>query len=169
MSPPMAPPKDREAEARKEAGVGIGLADDLRHVRTALVKAHLAGDFEAAFDLMLFQIGRSVFTFGYKAHARDIAVREAALADAMETAFAAGDVPLGLSAGMHAAALAWTPPGFAAFDTGRIGDEADDAAAAETELVTFGWTVRRGDNDPPIPNQGASRGDPHPSFSRLFH
>ena len=24
MSPPMAPPKDREAEARKEAGVGIG-------------------------------------------------------------------------------------------------------------------------------------------------
>ena len=30
-------PKDREAEARKEAGVGIGLADDLRSVRTALV------------------------------------------------------------------------------------------------------------------------------------
>ena len=68
-------PKDREAEARKEAGVGIGLADDLRSIRTALVKAKLAGDFEAAFDLMLFQLGRSVFTDGYKSHALDIAVR----------------------------------------------------------------------------------------------
>ena len=71
-------PKDREAEARKEAGVGIGLADDLRSIRTALVKARLAGDFEAAFDLMLFQLGRSVFTDGYKSHALDIAVRETA-------------------------------------------------------------------------------------------
>ena len=78
MSAPMQLPKDREAEARKEAGVGIGLADDLRSIRTALVKARLAGDFEAAFDLMLFQLGRSVFTDGYKSHALDIAVRETA-------------------------------------------------------------------------------------------
>ena len=78
MSPPMAPPKDREAEARKEAGVGIGLADDLRHIRTALIKAYLAGDFGAAFDLMLFQMGRSVFTTGYMPHALDISVRETA-------------------------------------------------------------------------------------------
>ena len=78
MSGPMNLPKDREAEARKEAGVGVGLADDLRSIRTALVKARLAGDFEAAFDLMLFQLGRSVFTDGYKAHALDIAVRETA-------------------------------------------------------------------------------------------
>ena len=78
MSAPMQLPKDREAEARKEAGVGIGLADDLRSIRTALAKAKLAGDFEAAFDLMLFQLGRSVFTDGYKSHALDIAVRETA-------------------------------------------------------------------------------------------
>ena len=78
MSGPMNLPKDREAEARKEAGVGVGLADDLRSIRTALVKARLAGDFEAAFDLMLFQLGRSVFTDGYKSHALDIAVRETA-------------------------------------------------------------------------------------------
>ena len=78
VSGPMNLPKDREAEARKEAGVGIGLADDLRSVRTALVKAKLAGDFEAAFDLMLFQLGRSVFTDGYKSHALDIAIRETA-------------------------------------------------------------------------------------------
>ena len=268
MSAPMTLPKDREAEARKEAGVGIGLADDLRSIRTALVKARLAGDFEAAFDLMLFQLGRSVFTDGYKAHALDIAIRETAdrptmrmndadfaswspgeamledrsglsfdwlaieddgesfaalralpqgekqalfaacvartvkgqlafepqarpeleatvarldidfaqhvrptadmlwsrinkgrildiarsvlspawasarsknkkpdLAKAMEQAFAAGDPPLGLSAEMHAAALAWVPPGFAAFDTGRVDDEADDAVTAAPEQV----------------------------------
>ena len=266
MSGPMNLPKDREAEARKEAGVGIGLADDLRSVRTALVKANLAGDFEAAFDLMLFQLGRSVFTDGYRSHALDIAIRETAdrptvrmndedfaawspgeamleersglsfdwltieddgesfaalrelsqaakqalfaacvartvkgqlafepqarpeleatvarldidfaqhvrptadmlwsriakgrildiarsvlslawasarsknkkpdLAKAMEQAFAAGDPPLGLSAEMHAAALAWVPPGFAAFDPGRVDDEPDGAAAAEPE------------------------------------
>ena len=259
-------PKDREAEARKEAGVGIGLADDLRSIRTALVKARLAGDFEAAFDLMLFQLGRSVFTDGYKAHALDIAVRETAdrptmrmndadfaawspgeamledrsglsfdwleieddgesfaalrelsqaekqalfaacvartvkgqlafepqarpeleatvarldidfaqhvrptadmlwsriakgrildiarsvlspawasarsknkkpdLAKAMEEAFAAGDPPLGLNADMHAAALAWVPPGFAAFDTGHVDGDTDDTATAEPE------------------------------------
>ena len=266
VATPMAPPKDPEAEARKEAGVGIGLADDLRSVRTALVKAYLAGDFEAAFDLLLFQMARSVFTTGYMPHALDIAVRETAdrptvrmndadfsdwspgeamladrshlsfdwmeveddgdsfaalralpradkealfaacvartvkpqlafepqarpeleatvarldidfakhvrptaamlwsrinksrildiartvigiswasaraktkkgpLAEAMETAFAAGGTPVGLSAQMHAAALAWTPPGFAAFDTGRMVDDAGAAAADEAE------------------------------------
>ena len=72
--PPARP--DPEAEARKEAGVGIGLADDLRAIRTALVKTRLAEDFGAAFDLMLFQMGRAVFTPGYHDHALDIAVRE---------------------------------------------------------------------------------------------
>ena len=271
MSAPMNLPKDREAEARKEAGVGIGLADDLRSIRTALVKAKLAGDFEAAFDLMLFQMVRSVFTDGYRAHALDIAVRETAdrptmrmndadfaawspgeamledrsglsfdwleieddgesfaalralsqaekqalfaacvartvkgqlafeplarpelevtvarldidfashvrptadmlwsrinkgrildiarsvlspawasarsknkkpdLAKAMEEAFAAGDPPLGLHADDHAAALAWLPPGFAAFDTGRVEDEPEDAAAAEPAAEASG-------------------------------
>ena len=76
VSTPMAPPKDREAEARKEAGVGIGLADDLRSIRTALIKAHLAGDFDAAFDLSLFQMGRAVFAPGYHDHALDIEVKE---------------------------------------------------------------------------------------------
>ena len=266
VSAPMALPKDREAEARKEAGVGIGLADDLRSIRTALIKAYLAGDFEAAFDLMLFQLGQSVFTHGYRGDALDITVRETAdrptmrindaefenwspgeamladrsgllldwleieedgesfaalralpvadkqalfaacvartvkgqlafepqarpeleatvarlgidfaahvrptaamlwsriakarildiaraviglswastraktrkpaLAETMETAFAAGETPVGLSAQMHAAALAWKPPGFAAFDAGRIGDEADSEAQAEAQ------------------------------------
>ena len=257
---------DAEAEARKEAGVGIGLADDLRSIRTALVKAHLAEDFGAAFDLMLFQMGRAVFTPGYHDHALDIAVREtpdrpplranddsfadaspgeamladrshlsfdwlaleddgeafaalcalpeadkqrlfaacvahtvkgqlafeagarpeleatvarldidfaahvcptaelfwsrlrkdrmlavarevlgvewththrkdkkATLSTAMETAFAKSDgVPLGVTKEGHAAALAWAPPGFNAFDTGRVDDGEDAAAGTET-------------------------------------
>ena len=79
-STPMQLPKDREAEARKEAGVGIGLGDDLRSIRTALVKAHLANDFEAAFDLMVFQLVRAVFAQGYTGswHALDIAFNETA-------------------------------------------------------------------------------------------
>ena len=78
VSGPAMPPArpDPEAEARKEAGVGIGLADDLRAIRTALVKARLAEDFGAAFDLALFQMGRAVFTPAYRDDALDIAVRE---------------------------------------------------------------------------------------------
>ncbi|MCY4440692.1 MAG: ParB N-terminal domain-containing protein [Deltaproteobacteria bacterium] len=267
ISQPIASPPDPQAEARKQVGVGIGLADDLCSIRTALVKAHLGNDFEAAFDLMLFQFGRAVFTRGYKDHALDIAIREtpdrptmrmndqdfgawspgeamladrsslpldwltieddgesftalralpeadkqalfaasvartgkgqlafepqarpeleatvarldidfagqvrpcadmmwsrinkgrildiaretlgptwvsarakskkAALAKAMEEAFAAGSPPLGITADAHAAALAWTPPGFAAFDADRARIEdagAETAAPAE--------------------------------------
>ena len=262
ISAPVAAPPDPEAQARKEAGVGIGLSDDLRSIRTVLVKAYLGDDFEAAFDLMLFQLGRAVFTHGYRAHALDIAIRETAdrpttrmndedfgdwspgeamladrsslpldwltieddgesfaalralpetrkqalfaasvartvkgqlafepqarpeleatiarlgidfagrvrptadmlwsrinkgrildiaretlgpawasaraknkkpdLARAMEEAFAAGSPPVGISADAHTAALAWTAPGFTAFDTGRAGAEASDSVA----------------------------------------
>ncbi len=266
ISGPMAPAPDPGAEARKEAGLGIGLSDDLRSIRTALVKAHLGKDFEAAFDLMLFQLGRSVFTRGYKDHALDIAVKETpdrptlrmneedfgawspgeamladrsglpldwltieddgesfaalralpeadkqalfaatvartvkgqlafepgarpeleatvarlgidfagrvrpttdmlwsrinkgrildiaretlgaawasarakskktALAKAMEEAFAAGTPPVGVTADAHAAALAWTPPGFKAFDAGRAGVDDGSAETAADE------------------------------------
>ena len=83
MTTPIASPRtppDPRAKARTEAGVGIGLADDLRAIRTALVKAHLAGDFEAAFDLMVFQMVRSLFANGYTAswHALDIVFNETA-------------------------------------------------------------------------------------------
>ncbi|MDE2976113.1 MAG: ParB N-terminal domain-containing protein [Acidobacteriota bacterium] len=267
ISAPIASPPDPQAEARKQAGIGIGLADDLRSIRIGLVKAHLASDFKAAFDLMLFQLGRAVFTRGDQAEALDIAITEtadrptmrmndrdfgawspgeamladrsglpldwltieddgesfaalralpearkqalfaasvartlkgqlafepqarpeleatvarldidfaghvrptadmlwsrinkgrilgiarqtlgpawvsarakskkAALAKAMEEAFAAGSPPLGITADAHAAALAWTPPGFKAFDAGNAGVEdvgAETAAPAE--------------------------------------
>lgn len=87
--PPL--PADPEAEARKAVGVGIGLADDLRAVRTAHVKAHLACRFEAAFDLLLFHLARSVFGKGYYDGALDVAVREtpdAPAARANDPAFA---------------------------------------------------------------------------------
>ena len=73
---PLASPGDAEAEARKEAGVGIGLADDLRAIRTAIVKSQLACDFDAAFDLLLFQLARGVFTTGYHDDALDIRATE---------------------------------------------------------------------------------------------
>ena len=301
VSGPAMPPArpDPEAEARKEAGVGIGLADDLRAIRTALVKARLAEDFPAAFDLMLFQMGRAVFTPGYHDHALDIAAREtpdrpplrvnddafaamspgeamladrsslpfdwleiedageafaalralpdedkqrlfaacaartvkgqlafepgarpeleatvarldidfaahvrptadmfwsrvrkdrmldvaretlglewahthrkdkkAALATAMETAFAKGDrVPLGVSKDGHAAALAWAPPGFGAFDTG-----ADTSPSGQPEGAASGETAREpapeavddvpaGDSPPVDAAQTAATGD----------
>ena len=311
VAAPMAPPPDREAEARKEAGVGIGLADDLRHIRTALVKAKLAGDFEAAFDLALFQMGRAVFAPGYHDHALDIAVKETpdrpntrmndadfadwspgeamledrshlsmdwleiedggesfaalralpradkealfaacvartvkgqlafepqarpeleatvarldidfaahvrptaamlwsriakarvldiartvfglawasarskykkpALAEAMEAAFAAGDPPVGVSVAMHAAALAWVPPGFAAFDTGRANSDTGDgetaatgtapdgepdstehAADVGTESAEAAPPASNGNGHAPVPDAGSSDSD----------
>ena len=85
VTTPSAPPPDPRAKAREEAGVGIGLADDLRAIRTTLVKARLAGDFEAAFDLVVFQMVRAVFARGYTGswHALDIAFNETADRPAM--------------------------------------------------------------------------------------
>ena len=67
-----------EAQAREEAGIGIGLADDLRVIRNAIVKAHLSEDFEATFDLMVFQLSRAVFFSNHYAgrDVLDISIRE---------------------------------------------------------------------------------------------
>ena len=92
------PPADPEAEARKAAGVGIGLADDLRAIRTAHVKAQLACRFEAAFDLLLFHLARSVFGSGYDDGALDIAARptpDAPAARANDPAFAKVNIGAG--------------------------------------------------------------------------
>ena len=56
---------DPHAAARKAAGIGIGLADDMRAIRTTTVKTHLQKDFDAAFDLLAFQMARAVFAEGY--------------------------------------------------------------------------------------------------------
>ena len=96
------PPADPEAEARKAAGVGIGLADDLRAIRIAHVKAQLACRFEAAFDLLLFHLARSVFGTGYDDGALDIAARptpDAPAARANDPAFAKASVGIAHLAG----------------------------------------------------------------------
>jgi len=72
---PAAPPPDKAAQARKTAGVGIGLGDDLRAIRNTHVKLHLSSNFGAAFDLLLFQLVRAVFSHLYQPDALDIAVR----------------------------------------------------------------------------------------------
>ena len=72
------PVPDPEAEARKRVGIGIGLGDDLRAIRTSHIKAHLAENFEAAFDLCVFQMVRSIFQTGYRPHALDIKFSETA-------------------------------------------------------------------------------------------
>ena len=69
-----APAPDPEAVARKRTGIGVGLGDDLRAIRTSLIKAGLALYFDAAFDLCLFQMARAVFAPGYRPHALDITV-----------------------------------------------------------------------------------------------
>ena len=78
----------------------------------------------------VLDIARTVFGLNW-ASARS-KYKKPALAEAMEAAFAAGDPPVGVSAAMHAAALAWTPPGFAAFDAGRAVGDAGDAATDDT-------------------------------------
>ncbi len=84
-SPPVEPPRmsqprngDPAAQARKAAGIGIGLADDLRAIRTAGIKARLATDFEPAFDLFLFQEAQSVFDQGYRPTCLEITAHETA-------------------------------------------------------------------------------------------
>ena len=61
--------------ARKRA-LASALPTTLRAIRTAIVKSQLACDFDAAFDLLLFQFARSVFTSGYHDDALDIRTAE---------------------------------------------------------------------------------------------
>ena len=59
--------------------------------------------------------------------------KKADIAKAMQDAFAHGDgVPAGVTAEGRAEAIAWTPPGFRAFDTGT----ADDEGAVSDEGIT---------------------------------
>ena len=84
-SPPVEPPRmsprrngDPAAQARKAAGIGIALADDIRAMRTAGIKAKLATRFDAAFDLFLFQAAQSIFDQGYLPTCLEITARETA-------------------------------------------------------------------------------------------
>ena len=75
IRPPLLSP-DPTIQAHNKAGIGKSLADDLRAIRTTLVKAHLSQHYEAAFDLFLFQFARAMFGSGYHPDALDVSMRE---------------------------------------------------------------------------------------------
>ncbi len=52
---------DERTAATQDAGLRLGLADDLRLIRTAIVKACLQCDPELAFDLAAYQLASAVF------------------------------------------------------------------------------------------------------------
>ena len=52
---------DERAAATQDAGLRLGLADDLRLIRTGIVKACLQCDLEFAFDLAAYQMASAVF------------------------------------------------------------------------------------------------------------
>ena len=73
--PSLLPAMRKPRRARKRASASAS-PTILRAIRTAIVKSQLACDFEAAFDLLLFQLARSVFTTGYHDDALDIRAAE---------------------------------------------------------------------------------------------
>ena len=63
-------PESMASQAVKAAGLTNSLAEELRLTRNAMVKAHLADDFDAAFDLAAYQMAVSAFdrtSYGRKA------------------------------------------------------------------------------------------------------
>ena len=83
--------------------------------------------------------------------------KKADLARAMEEAFAAGKPSVGISAEAHAAVLAWTPPGFAAFDTGR-----EDGAKPESADADAPAEAGKADNGHDAPAPAEAGTDPVP-------
>ena len=73
--PSLHPLTRRPRRARKRASASAS-PTILRAIRTAIIKSQLACDFEAAFDLLLLQLARSVFTTGYHDDALDIRAAE---------------------------------------------------------------------------------------------
>ena len=76
--------------------------------------------------------------------------KKAEIAKAMQDAFAHGDgVPAGITAEGRAAAIAWTPPGFRAFDTGTVDDSctatistSSGKTAPPATTGTRPWSIR---------------------------
>ena len=67
---------DPDSKARKDAGVGASLFDDLRAVRTEAIKDRLAHSPQAAFDLLLFQMAGSVLTDRYHEKALNVTAQD---------------------------------------------------------------------------------------------
>lgn len=72
-------PVDPVTAARKEKGVSQSLADDLRATRHQILKAHLAADYDTAFDVMLYTMCRDVIKRSGYTSALDVSLRQAAV------------------------------------------------------------------------------------------
>ena len=69
-----------EQALRKECGFSQLLVDDLKAYRLQITRAHLAGDFDVAFDLALYALSVDLFErFGYRAHPLDLRAIETPL------------------------------------------------------------------------------------------
>ena len=64
---------DPDKQIREKAGYSKKLMDEMRVERTKIVRSHLSGSFTEAFDLLLFQMAREVFSVeSYFARALDV-------------------------------------------------------------------------------------------------
>lgn len=79
VSPPTSstpvPTSDPAATLRKADGISASLADDLRATRQHILRAHLAADFEVAFDAMLYALCEQALARSYNNEALDISIR----------------------------------------------------------------------------------------------
>ena len=79
VSPPTSstpvPTSDPAATLRKADGISASLADDLRATRQHILRAHLAADFDVAFDAMLYALCEQALGRSYNNEALDISIR----------------------------------------------------------------------------------------------
>jgi ParB family chromosome partitioning protein len=69
------PSSDPAATLRKADGISASLADDLRATRQHILRAHLAADFEVAFDAMLYALCEQALGRSYTNEALDLSIR----------------------------------------------------------------------------------------------
>jgi ParB family transcriptional regulator, chromosome partitioning protein len=69
------PTSDPAATLRKADGISASLADDLRATRQHILRAHLAADFEVAFDAMLYAFCEQALGRSYNNEALYISIR----------------------------------------------------------------------------------------------
>ncbi len=70
-------PAREEDETEAGPSMSAALVADLQAIRHQVFQAHLASDFEVAFDLMLFSICQSAFSSGYSRKPIDISITQA--------------------------------------------------------------------------------------------
>jgi ParB family transcriptional regulator, chromosome partitioning protein len=124
-----------EQALRKECGFSQGLVDDLKAHRHQITRAHLAGNFEVAFDLALYALCAEAFDrFRFRANPLDLRAIEATPRSSLnDLAGTAADRLL--DANRNALDLTWIelPP------AGRF--EALSALPADAKQRLFAWCI----------------------------